>query len=126
MTDPISFPKLPVNLAEVVTDSPKRLQRTLNQKKGTSGAAASDPKLAETCRQMESLFINHLFKEMRASIQRSGLISGGRAEEIYTSMMDAEMAAKLSNRGGIGLADILMQQLKQPTAEDSADDSDLP
>ena len=42
MTDPISFPKLPVNLAEVVTDSPKRLQRTLNQKKGTSGAAASD------------------------------------------------------------------------------------
>ena len=124
MTDPISFPKLPVNLADVVTDSPERLHRTINQKKGASGNAASDPELAETCRQMESLFINHLFKEMRASIQRSGFISGGRAEEIYTSMMDAEMAVKLSNRGGIGLADMLMQQLTHSTSPDTQDDSD--
>lgn len=124
MTDPISFPKLPVNLADVVTDSPARLQRTINQKKGASDNAASDPELAETCRQMESLFINHLFKEMRASIQRSGFISGGRAEEIYTSMMDAEMAVKLSNRGGIGLADMLMQQLAHSTSPGTQDDSD--
>ena len=126
MTDPISFPKLPVSLSEVVTDSPTRLQRTLNLKMGTSGGAVSHPELVDTCRQMESLFINHLFKEMRASIQRSGFISGGRAEEIYTSMMDAEMAVKLSNKGGIGLADLLLQQLQHSTSDGTADDSDLP
>ena len=126
MTDSISFPKLPVNLADVITDSPAQLQRTINQKKSASGGVVRDRKLVETCRQMESLFINHLFKEMRASIQRSGFISGGRAEEIYTSMMDAEMAVKLSNRGGIGLADMLMQQLAHSTSEGTEDDSDLP
>ena len=126
MTDPLSLPKLPLNLSEALTDSPKRLQRTLNSKKGASGSAVSDPELAETCRQMESLFINHLFKEMRASIQRSGFISGGRAEEIYTSLMDAEMAVKLSNRGGIGLADMLLQQLRLSTSDGTTDDTDLP
>jgi flagellar protein FlgJ len=126
MTDPISFPKLPLNLSEAVTDSPTRLQRTLNSKKGASGGAVSDPELVETCLQMESLFINHLFKEMRASIQRSGFISGGRAEEIYTSLMDAEMAVKLSNRGGIGLADMLLQQLRHSTSDATTDNTDLP
>ena len=126
MTDPVSFPKLPLNLSAVVTDSPTRLQRTLNFQKSTSRESAGDPELVDTCRQMESLFINHLFKEMRASIQRSGFISGGRAEEIYTSMMDAEMATKLSKRGGIGLADLLLQQLSHSSSDSSRDDSDMP
>ncbi|MDX1709115.1 MAG: rod-binding protein, partial [Desulfobacterales bacterium] len=73
-----------------------------------------------------SLFINHLFKEMRASIDRSGFINGGRAEEIYTSMMDAEMAAKLSWRGGIGLAEMLLHQLRHVNAADTDADSGWP
>ena len=40
-----------------------------------------------------------------------GFISGGQAEEIYTSMLDAEMAAKISTRGGIGLSEMLLHQL---------------
>ncbi len=124
MTDPISLPQLPVNLSETVVDAPKQLQRTLNTKKGTPDGSANDPELAETCRQMESLFIYHLFKEMRATIDRSGFISGGRAEEMYTSLMDAETAAKLSNRGGIGLADMLMHQLGHPESDSTPQDTD--
>ena len=41
---------------------------------------------------MESLFIQNMFKEMRASIPKSGLTSGGKAEEMFTDMLDAEMA----------------------------------
>ncbi len=123
MADFISSPKLPFNLTDMVVEAPNRLQRTLNSKKVAPHGSASDPELAEACSQMESLFINHLFKEMRATIHRSGFISGGRAEEIYTSMMDAEMAAKLANRGGIGLADMLLQQLGTPASEPGAEDS---
>lgn len=122
MTEPISLPKLPVSLSETVTDSPTRLQRILTSKKGASDATAMDPEMVDACRQMESLFINHLFKEMRATIHRSGFISGGRAEEIYTSMMDAEMAAKLSNKGGIGLAEMLLHQLNHSTPDDKKED----
>jgi flagellar protein FlgJ len=123
MADPVSLPKLPVNLSQVMTDDPTRLLRALSKKKGTAGGSANDPDLVETCHQMESLFIHHLFKEMRATIQRSGFISGGRAEEIYTSMMDAEMAAKLSERGGIGLAELLLHQLGKPASGSATGDS---
>ena len=123
MTDPVSFPKLPVNLSQVLTEDPTLLRRSLREKKGTPGPSANDSELVETCRQMESIFIHHLFKEMRATIQRSGFISGGRAEEIYTSMMDAEMAAKLSERGGIGLADILLHQLGKPASDPATEDT---
>ena len=79
MTDPISLPKLPVNLSDTVVDAPAQLQRKLNARKGTSNGSANDPELVAACRQMESLFVYHLFKEMRATIHQAGFISGGNA-----------------------------------------------
>jgi flagellar protein FlgJ len=125
VADFVSLPKLPFNVSDMVVEAPTRLQHTLNSKKGATQAPTNDAQLVEACHQMESLFINHLFKEMRVTIHRSGFISGGRAEEIYTSMMDAEMAAKLAKNGGIGLADMLLHQLgtspSAPAVEDSGD-----
>ena len=98
MSDPLSFPKLPVNISEIVVPSKERIQR--------------------------ALFIHHLLKEMRATIHKSGFISGGRSEEIYTSMLDAETANKISARGGIGLAQMLLHQLGDRTAEVKEEESD--
>ena len=74
-------------------------------------ADKTDPKLHAACSEMESLFINYLFKEMRATIDKSGFISGGRAEEIFTSLLDVELSRKISGAGGIGLSAILLKQL---------------
>lgn len=124
MTDLLSTPRLPVNLADIAADTKQRLQRIQNtQKSGPSGKGA-DPKLRDVCRQMESLFIHHLLKEMRATIHKSGFISGGRAEEIYTSMMDAEMATKISESRGIGLSEMLLHQLGDPPAQAKEGKSD--
>ena len=38
-----------------------------------------DPQLRAACKEMESLFITHLLKEMRATVDKSGFISGGQA-----------------------------------------------
>lgn len=114
MTGTLFSPKLPVNLPAVVADVPPGLQRPLKPQKNPPDGSENMPRLIDVCRQMESLFIYHLFKEMRAGVQRADLISGGRAEEIYTSMMDAEIAANLSKRGGIGLARMLQHQLSNP------------
>ena len=111
MADFLSTPKLPVNIADIAADAKERLQRMRNAKQRTQAEKGTDAELSDACRQMESLFINHLFKEMRATIDKSGFISGGQAEEIYTSMLDAEMAVKISNRGGIGLTEMLLHQL---------------
>jgi flagellar protein FlgJ len=60
---------------------------------------------------MEALFLNYMLKEMRATVEKSGLISGGQAEEIFTSLLDVEISKKMAARGGIGLSSLLMQQL---------------
>ena len=71
----------------------------------------ADPELRAACDEMESLFVNYLLEEMRATIDKSGFISGGRAEEIFTSMLDVELSRKISTERGIGLSAILMAQL---------------
>ncbi|MEX1327766.1 MAG: rod-binding protein [Desulfobacterales bacterium] len=74
-------------------------------------ADKDDPKLRAACAEMESLFISHLFKEMRATVEKSDFIDGGQAEEIFTSLLDVEMSKKMSTAGGIGLSAILLEQL---------------
>lgn len=110
MTDSLSLPKLPVDLPDILY-STEKIRRTAVSKKNAKDADGIDPELREACVQMESLFMHHLLQEMRATIHKSGFISGGRAEEIYTSMLDAEMALRISKTRGIGLAEMLMQQL---------------
>lgn len=125
MTDLLSSPKLPVNLSDIAVDTKLRIQRIQNaQKSKQQLGKGTDPKLRDVCRQMESLFIHHLLKEMRATIHKSGFISGGRAEEIYTSMLDAEMAIKISAKGGIGLSQMLLQQLSDHSSQEKEGKSD--
>ena len=70
-----------------------------------------DPRLQEACMQMESLFLSYMLKEMRATVEKSGFISGGQAEEIFTSLLDVEISKKMAARGGVGLSALLMHQL---------------
>ena len=72
----------------------------------------NDISLNKACAEMESLFIYQLFKEMRASIPKSGFISGGKGEDVYQSMLDSELAKELSKRSDLGLASILHSQLQ--------------
>ena len=122
MADPLSLPKLPVNISEIVY-SKERIQRAVELNKHPKSEIQKDSELRDACLQMESLFIHHLMKEMRATIHKSGFISGGRAEEIYTSMLDAETANNISARGGIGLAEMLLHQLGDRTSEVKEEES---
>ena len=76
-----------------------------------SFSCKSDAKIKEASFELEALFINYLLKEMRATIPKSGFISGGKAEEIYTSMLDSQLAKEMASRGGIGLSSLLRNQL---------------
>lgn len=73
---------------------------------------SQDSKIDSACKEMESLFIQNMFKEMRASIPKSGLTSGGKAEGMFTDMLDAEMAKTFSASGGIGLSSMFRRQLE--------------
>ena len=101
-----SLASLPVN--QVYQN--QRIGSSLKSIKNQS-ADKKDPRLQAACAEMESLFLSHLLKELRATVDKSGLISGGQAEEIFTSLLDVELSKKMSAAGGIGLSAILLEQL---------------
>ena len=109
MADPISLPMQPLQTLYLhpQMESAQHFLKSL----GRSSAERSETTLQAACQEMESLFLSYLLKEMRATINRSGFISGGTAEEIFTSMLDTELAKGISGRGGIGLSKLLLDQL---------------
>jgi flagellar protein FlgJ len=109
MADPLSITTLPL---QSIDPNQRLVGAQLPQK--SDHRTAPDPNnaaLKTACQQMESIFLSLLLKEMRATINPAGFISGGTAENIFTSMMDAEMTKGMASRGGIGLTELLMQQL---------------
>ena len=68
-------------------------------------------KLKQACSDFESLFVYHLVKEMRATVPKSGLFSGGSAEEAYTSMMDLQLSKDIAEKRGIGISEALFKRL---------------
>lgn len=111
MTDPISVPTIPWKNINT-TNKIESIRNTLESEKARS-SVNSDLKLEEACSELESLFIYYLLKEMRATVPKSGFISGGRAEDLYTSMLDSQLANDLSKKGGIGLSSLLRDQLSR-------------
>jgi len=72
---------------------------------------SDEKRLEEACAEFESLFIYLVMKQMRKTIAQSKMISGGKGEEIFTSMMDEELSQQISLRQGLGLRDVLIEQL---------------
>jgi flagellar protein FlgJ len=79
--------------------------KTIETKEGES------LEVSQVCKEFESLFLNYLLKEMRATVPKSGPFGGGQAEQIYTSMFDEQLSRKLAQHGGIGLAQIIQRSL---------------
>lgn len=61
-------------------------------------------------REFEAIFIAQLLRIMRESGGQSDAASGTAGNDIYTSMLDQEMARALASKGGLGLADLILGQ----------------
>ena len=70
-------------------------------------------KIKEKCYEFEAVLINSMLKSMRKTIQKSGLVPGGNAEDVYTSLLDREYAIILSKNSSTSIADALFKQLTQ-------------
>ena len=74
--------------------------------------AANDPSenLDEVSRRFEGLFLDILIKAMRKSVIKSDLL-GSEVQNTYQQMFDQEISRELSGSGGIGLAQVIRDQL---------------
>lgn len=70
-------------------------------------------RLEKTCQEFEAFFMNKLFSSMRETIQDGGLVKKSMGEEIFTDMLDQEVAKKSSEGEGIGLSKMLYDAMSK-------------
>jgi flagellar protein FlgJ len=64
-------------------------------------------------RQLEGVFVQELFKAMRATVPDEGVISGGSAEQMFTGMLDERLAALVPAAWQhAGLEEALLRQFR--------------
>jgi flagellar protein FlgJ len=99
MTDQISLQNVPLSFSNIknVGHSDDQTRRQMK----------------EACSELESLFIYYLLKEMRETVPKDGLFSGGKTEEMYTSMFDIQLAKEIAMKRGIGISSIVLNQVEK-------------
>ena len=91
------------------------VQRKLSidaMRKRVSGGQDKDAKLRESCEGFEAMFLQKMWEQMRKNVTKEGYLHS-KDEETYQSMFDVELAGKMASAGGIGLGEMLYQQLNQ-------------
>ncbi|RHX84562.1 rod-binding protein [Leptospira stimsonii] len=68
-------------------------------------------KLYSASVEFESIFVKMMLTEMKKTVEKSGLIDGGHAEEIFEDMLYDEYAKNLSSNSSLGLAEQIYQSL---------------
>ncbi|HHY10829.1 MAG TPA: flagellar biosynthesis protein FlgJ [Firmicutes bacterium] len=80
--------------------------------------STSQQGLEDAARQFESLFLHQLLTEMRRTVPDTDLLGNRRAEKLFQSLLDQEMAEHSSKNQGIGLAEMIYEQMSRFVAAD--------
>lgn len=86
----------------------------------TGDGADKEKQLRKACENFEAVFISKLWKEMKSTVPKEGYLHS-KNEDQYMSMFDREFAEKMAQSGGIGLADMIYDQLSEKLKETSRD-----
>jgi Rod binding domain-containing protein len=74
-------------------------------------AVQARARLHEQAVAFEGLFLGILMRTMRQGIQESGRFHGGRGEAVFRGVLDGEVAGRMAERSGLGIAEMLEQSL---------------
>jgi len=64
------------------------------------------------CQEFEALFLEYMLSTMRKTVPKSEFLGNSQEEEMYTSLFDQELCVKLSQQKGLGLGDLLYNQMQ--------------
>lgn len=74
-------------------------------------SSQKDKELKEACKGFEAMFLNMMYREMRATVPENTLFGESNAMKIFEDMRDTELTKKIADIGGIGLGDLIYKQL---------------
>lgn len=74
-----------------------------------------DGQLREAAKMYENHFLNEMVKSMRSTTggEDNGILKQNFAEKIFTEQLDQKYVQGWSDKGGVGLADMIYSQIKE-------------
>ena len=70
-------------------------------------------RLKLACDSFEALFMQQMLKQMRATVPKDGMFSGGSAEQMYSEMLDVELSKEMAASGGLGISKLLFEHMAE-------------
>ena len=67
--------------------------------------------IEKTAKDFEAMFLSEMFKPMFESVKVDENFGGGKGEEIFSGFLRDEYGKIMSQTGGIGIAELVKQQL---------------
>jgi murein DD-endopeptidase MepM/ murein hydrolase activator NlpD len=111
---------------DMLTSPGSQLANKVRAAQSATSAAKQKSELKKVAQEFEAVFVAHMLKVMRETIDESGLLEGGFGKSIYTEMFDQEVSLDLAKRGTLGIADILYKNLSTRIDTDKNKASDQP
>lgn len=73
--------------------------------------ASVEQKLRDVSQAYEKMFLREMVKAMRSTVGESGLIKQNPMEKLFREELDSEYVGSWGSKGGVGLADLIHQNL---------------
>lgn len=105
----IQYNNKDINFAQRYSNTVNNTEKLSNPP--NSGEIDKNGKLYQVSQEFESIFIKQMLNVMRKTVNKSGLIDGGMAEEIFEDMLYDEYALNMAKTAQFGLADSIYRQL---------------
>ena len=85
------------------------------------GKGKEEGNLKSACAEFEAIFLAYMLKAGRGTTEEGGLLGNGHESHMVKSMFDENLAMGIARNGGMGLATILYEKLKEATPGSSPD-----
>ncbi len=86
--------------------------RLLRMERFNEADKSDDQQLREAANEFEAILMQQVMKSMRDSGFESGLVRKSDGEKVFQSMLDEQYARLNLQSGGLGLGELIYQQLK--------------
>ena len=86
---------------------------------GAPGAPVAE--LRKASHALDGVFVNELFKAMRATVPQGGFLSEDPGHDLFTAMLDERLAQTYAERAEGGLGEALYRQLSRRLTDAGSD-----
>ncbi len=76
-----------------------------------AGPGVDRQRVRQAAEDFEAVFLSQMLQPMFEGLETDGMFGGGSAEQIYRGVLVQEYGKALAQRGGVGIADAVEQEM---------------